>query len=463
MFSLKLVRGKEKNKRRLKGVESMIQNIDISKIHPHLQNPRKDLGDITELAESIKAQGILQNLTVVPWNSANPGEGITGEIYENDYTAVIGHRRLAAAKLAGMTEVPCVVSDMDYKTQLEVMLLENMQRSDLTLWEQAQGFQMLLDVGESIGDISEKTGFSESTVRRRVKLLDLDGEKFKKSVERGATLMDYMELDKINDIELRNKVLDKIGTPNFNYELQAAIDREKREKNRILIIEKLSEFATQVKDSTGLRYVNWYQPSQQKEIIIPDDADTVKYFYKVSDYSIELYKEADHNSNTPAHDSEFQEKQKRIGEQRAALEEVTKRAYQLRKEFILGISNTMAKKKMAVIMEYSVRVMLGDYFNLDYDDITEVLNIEVGDEVEELGFEIIKEQVTAQPERHLLVVIYMAMESEREKYFNWNNQYSNNENLNDVYSLLERLGYEISDEERDLKEGTHGLFQQVGE
>lgn len=54
------------------------------------------------------------------------------------------------------------------------MLLENMQRSDLTVYEQAQGFQMMLDLGESISDISEKTGFSETTVRRRVKLLELD-------------------------------------------------------------------------------------------------------------------------------------------------------------------------------------------------------------------------------------------------------------------------------------------------
>lgn len=93
--------------------------IETSKIHPHPDNPRKELGDLTELAESIKEQGILQNLTVIP-------EG------EEDYLVVIGHRRLAAAKLAGLEKVPCVISDMDHKTQVATMLLENIQRQDLT-------------------------------------------------------------------------------------------------------------------------------------------------------------------------------------------------------------------------------------------------------------------------------------------------------------------------------------------
>ena len=103
---------------------------------------------------------------------------------------------------------------MDKKTQVATMLLENIQRNDLTVYEQAQGFQMMLNLGETVSDISEKTGFSETTVRRRTKLLELDQEEFKKSTERGATLMDYAKLEKIKDINLRNEVLAKIGTNN---------------------------------------------------------------------------------------------------------------------------------------------------------------------------------------------------------------------------------------------------------
>ena len=109
--------------------------------HPH--NPRLDLGDLTELTESIRSQGVLQNLTVVP-EAEFPGD--------DHYLVVIGNRRMEAAKLAGLAEVPCVISDMDFNTQIATMLTENMHRTDLTLYEQAQGIQMMMDLGLSQAD-----------------------------------------------------------------------------------------------------------------------------------------------------------------------------------------------------------------------------------------------------------------------------------------------------------------------
>lgn len=131
-----------------------IQNISIELVKVHPNNVRKTYNDIEELAESIKAKGILQNLTVVP-DPQEPGK----------YLTVIGNRRLTAARMAGLETVPCIVSDMDEKEQTSVMLLENIQRSDLTVYEQAQGFQMMLDLGETEDTIAEKTGFSKKTVR----------------------------------------------------------------------------------------------------------------------------------------------------------------------------------------------------------------------------------------------------------------------------------------------------------
>lgn len=142
-----------------------INNISIDKLVHHPNNPREDVGDITELTESIKANGIMQNLTVVP--------------HEDFYWVVIGNRRLAAAKAAGLKELPCVVSDMDVATQQATMLLENMQRIDLTLYEQAHGFQMCLDFGITEDELKVKTGFSKKTIKHRLKLLELDKEKFK--------------------------------------------------------------------------------------------------------------------------------------------------------------------------------------------------------------------------------------------------------------------------------------------
>ena len=219
-----------------------IKYIPVKKLWQHPDNPRKDLGDVTELAESIKVNGVLQNLTVVP---------LIGEITKKwdgeSYRVIIGHRRLAAAKLAGLEELPCVVVEMSEREQLSTMLTENMQRSDLTVYEQAQGFQMMLDMGDTVEDIAEKSGFSATTVRRRVKLLELDKDKFKKSEERGVSLFEYMELDKLKSPERKNEMLDFIGTDNFKYKLKQAIDEILEEmENREAETNKLKEQVAQL-------------------------------------------------------------------------------------------------------------------------------------------------------------------------------------------------------------------------
>ena len=98
-----------------------ITMIPIGLLEHHPNNPRLELGDLTELAESIRARGIMQNLTVVP------------DITTQKYLVVIGNRRLEAARIAGLAELPCHVSSMDEKEQMATMLMENMQRQDLTI------------------------------------------------------------------------------------------------------------------------------------------------------------------------------------------------------------------------------------------------------------------------------------------------------------------------------------------
>jgi ParB family chromosome partitioning protein len=469
----------------------MITNIKIGFIMPHPDNPRKDLGDLIELAESIKSNGILQNLTVVPQLAMKPGYCTSCNIYngavgkckdghdKNErppcskwecredfvFTAVIGHRRLAAAKLAGLTEVPCVISDMSKKQQLSTMLLENMQRSDLTIYEQAQGFQMLLNFGETLEDISVQTGFSESTIRRRVKLLELNKDKFKKSVERGATLQDYAELDKINDIKMRNSVLDKIGTSNFKYELQRAIDKETGNRNKALIIQELKKFATQVENSNGMQFVNSYSTAVQPKITVPDDVNTVEYFYYINSSGyIYLYKKRETNqsaanNSATAADPAWLIAQRKRDEHRAMLNSISDRAYRLRYEFIQSMSNAVAKKNIGTVIEYALRGMLDEYY-LDSDDLRNFIDLKVNEEDEggEWGFDQVKDLVKAQPERYLLICTYLLLDSEGEHYYRWDNQYEDNEALNTVYDFIEKLGYELSDEEQALRDGTHELY-----
>lgn len=182
--------------------------ISSAMLIPHPKNPRVDLGDLSELQESIKENGILQNLTVVPLDTAGA------------YQVVIGHRRLQAAINAGLDTLPCIVVEMSHEEQLSTMLLENMQRSDLTPYEQGLGFQQCLDFGMDEATISKRTGFKRKTVKSRLKLLELDQTKVKAATN--ATIDDFLKLEAIENVEQKNRLVGLIGTNNFNLEIEKA-------------------------------------------------------------------------------------------------------------------------------------------------------------------------------------------------------------------------------------------------
>ena len=201
-------------------VTGEIVNIPIGLLHHHPDNPRKDLGDLAELTASIKAKGVMQNLTVV-CNDDSSG-----------YIVVIGNRRMEAAKAAGLETLPCIIAKMTPAEQVQTMLLENMQRSDLTAFEQAQGFQMMMDFGDSIETVAEKTGFSKTTIRRRLEMAKLNAATLKTVSSRQVDMGDYDKLSQIDDIDTRNAVLAEIGTNNFNNALKKALDAQKAAKNK---------------------------------------------------------------------------------------------------------------------------------------------------------------------------------------------------------------------------------------
>ena len=99
--------------------------IDTTRLKPNPNNPRKNIGDITALADSIRAHGIQQELVVTPIADST------------DYRVVIGHRRLAASQQAGLAQVPCRIMELSPKDERELMVIENTQRHDLTPIEEA--------------------------------------------------------------------------------------------------------------------------------------------------------------------------------------------------------------------------------------------------------------------------------------------------------------------------------------
>jgi len=475
----------------------MIENIAIDRIIPHPNNPRKDLGDLTELAASIATSGIFQNLTVVKsvikeddsnWrNSEITAIRPPAERAGQGYTVIIGHRRLAAAKLAGLETVPCAVVEMDEKMQLSTMLLENMQRVDLTLIEQAQGIQLMLDLGETVASIAEQTGLSQTTIRSRKKIAALDQTKLQQAAERGATLSDYAELDKITDITLKNKVLESIGTHNFNFRLQDAIEREQADKMRSEVLAKIQEFAIEITTITDEDNVILYKSIRHKttayeDFESPEDSETVQYYYNLDNNGcIDLYV-ADWNEYDQKATAEIEQKQSEQAEthRREQLQELAKKCYNLRMAFARDFSgfhssNRENIEKVAMpVFAQNLGQMDKQIFenfigveNLPYD--WELDNSDIPKEEQPPACRTGRESYASTQRRVLCLdnmstmqlmftVTYLRLENNKYMYFNYSYNHENNTKLNLLYELLCSLGYQVSDEELALQNGTHELF-----
>ncbi|QDG88846.1 ParB/RepB/Spo0J family partition protein [Pseudarthrobacter sp. NIBRBAC000502770] len=147
-------------------MNATFQELHIDQLVIHAKNVRNDVGIVTDLANSITEQGILQPLVVAP---AIAGEG---------YTIIAGHRRYAAAKLANVDSLPCVIrEDLDTEPkQLVAMLVENTQRADLTPVEEASAYQTILEFGDAfnVKTVAKATGRSQSHVRKRLLLTKLN-------------------------------------------------------------------------------------------------------------------------------------------------------------------------------------------------------------------------------------------------------------------------------------------------
>lgn len=208
--------------------------LNRSQLEPHPDNPRKDLGDLEELRESIREHGVMQNLTVIPTDDSL-----------DHFRILIGHRRYAASE-GILTELPCViVEDLSDREQIGIMLCENLQRSDLTFIEQAHGFQMMMDLGDTVESISEKTGFSEATVKHRLEIAKLDPKVIKEAEEDCSwqiTISDFIELEKIKDLKDREEILeDSDNSDSLRYNISGYLRDKKIEENTLKIRSLLNE------------------------------------------------------------------------------------------------------------------------------------------------------------------------------------------------------------------------------
>lgn len=468
--------------------------IPVAQLHHHPDNPRKDFGDITELTASIKANGVLQNLTVVPRANpdvnykelcrqyyADPTEENRTKLNQfrntDGYTVIIGHRRLAAAKAAGLMELPCiVVEDMTPEEQISTMMTENMQRSDLTVYEEAEGFQMMMDFGNSVEQVADKAGFSESTIRRRVKLLSLDRKEFKKSVKRGATLADFTLLDKLDTEEAKNEVLKSVGTNNFRACLDRALREQKDRKTMNAIREVVASYATKADSKADMpeNCLFYASGSWSRIAEAPADAGEHAYWYTESGYGITVYRERTEEDEPAEKTPEQLAREAKIEEcceKCRAIEEDEESAYRLRLNYLKEYG--FPKKAAEAVTLAACRMMilnpdtLGD---MDEDTIEAVYGEVIYDAEHELDTAELLEKAQENPMRMLMVLLFALTEPVNHWMHDieWPDGFrqciKDDESVyRDIYSALDGIGYEMSDMEKSLLDGTHPSYESVEE
>lgn len=209
-----------------------IVNIKLEQLKIHPNNIRKEYDGIEELAQSIRENGIMQNLTVVP------DKDETGT-----YFVVIGNRRLTAARQAGIESAPCIIVDnMSDKDQITTMLTENMNRKDLKFYEEAVAIQMCMkDFGFDMEEMEKKTGLSKTTLHHRLNLAKLDQKTLQKKAKDEnfqMTLNDLYALEKIENVKERNRILKEARDSRdlLNKARQAENDQT-RDKNAKILME----------------------------------------------------------------------------------------------------------------------------------------------------------------------------------------------------------------------------------
>lgn len=453
-----------------KNDKAQIVYLPVKSIYPHPQNPRKDLGDLTDLVGSIKAKGILQNLTVVP-------RVIADVTITDEWVAVIGNRRHAAAIQAGLTEVPCVISNMTPKEQFETMMIENVQRNSLTAYEQAKGFQMMLDMGDSVEEVARKTGFSESTIRRRAQLAQLDEEKFRKTEIRGASLEDYLKLSKIQDPSKRDKVLESIGTREFANELKKAMDHEKYQKFFAQLKDYLekADWVEQVHvvDNDKYQWMATYNSGKQQLPAPVVGAEPGEFVYMINGDSISLYRRKGKKVRKSEEEKLLSRLQKDIGEVNQELEQIRKRFFEIRLEFVKSFT-AFSTYEMDIAAFAANAIVENQNGRADAELVAKLLGIGTyrpsGQYYDCVNKEEWESTLFRRPQEALLYAAYAKLDGKNQGYYETKYEYklslsmpsrSKNERLNLLYKGLVSLGYEMSEEEVQLQNGTHPLFDRA--
>jgi ParB family chromosome partitioning protein len=183
-----------------RATQAQIREVPVSKILPNPAQPRLsyDEDSLTELADSIREHGVLQPILVRPAGSK--------------YELIAGERRWRASGMAGRETIPAIVVEFDEQTALEVSIIENLQREDVSPLEEAAMFRKMTDIfGYSLRQLAQKVGKDKGYVENRLRLSDAPADIRELVSVRKDTISHAYELMKIGDERKRRRLAKRIA------------------------------------------------------------------------------------------------------------------------------------------------------------------------------------------------------------------------------------------------------------
>lgn len=224
----------------------VVQLVALSALKPHPSNPRRSVGDVDGLVASIAVAGILEPLIVAPF----PAEVPTRQRGKAAHVVLAGHRRLAAAAKVKLTHVPVIVRD-DLATldvQIETMLTENLQRSDLSPVEEGDGYQLLLDLdGLTHAQIADRLGQPVKRVKERLRIVPLPATVRDKLHTHQVTIADALAVGEFsNDPKRQGKLIKALGTGSWDWTLSSLRREAKAERALAAATKRVARTGTTV-------------------------------------------------------------------------------------------------------------------------------------------------------------------------------------------------------------------------
>lgn len=208
--------------------EKKLANIKVEDIALNPNQPRKsfDEYELHKLSESIKQNGIIQPLSV--------------RLTNDGYVLIAGERRLRAAKKAGLKKVPCVICRVNGETAAAYAIIENLQRADLSVFEQAEGISRLIsEFGISHAEAAERLGIAQSTLSNKLRVLRLSIEERQQITAARLTERHARALIRIENEGERKEILNKVIAESMTAKecedyIEAIVNPEKRESKKPL-------------------------------------------------------------------------------------------------------------------------------------------------------------------------------------------------------------------------------------